>query len=117
MIHDRIIVGLTDASLAEILQLNPELTLETAITKTQQSEMVKKQQAVLRADIPYVDGIHKRKPSKDKDPQRVNRNNVLGVEKFLHMPDKIALQKTLYVINVKRKDIFNLSVYLKKQLT
>ena len=55
-------------SLAEKLQLDPELTLEMAITKAQQSEIVKKQQAVVRADIPYVDGIHKRKPSKDKRP-------------------------------------------------
>ena len=44
-------------------------------------------------------------------------NNVLGVEKFLPMPDRIALQKTLYVIDVKRKDIFNLSVNLRKQST
>ena len=62
MIRDRIIVGLTDASLAEKLQLDPELTLETAITKARQSEMVKKQQVVVRADILYVDDIHKRKP-------------------------------------------------------
>ena len=68
MIRDHIVVGLTDMSLAEKLQLNPELTLEAAITKARQSEMVKKQQAVVRADIPYVDNIHKRKPSKDKIP-------------------------------------------------
>ena len=30
--------------------------------------MVRKQQAVVRVDIPYVDDIHKRKPSKDKRP-------------------------------------------------
>ena len=53
MIHDCIVVGLTDASLAKKLQLDPELTLETAITKARQLEMVKKQQAVVRADIPY----------------------------------------------------------------
>ena len=52
-------------SLPEKLQLNPELTLEAAITKAQQSEMVKKQQAVVRVAIPYVDDIHKRKLSKD----------------------------------------------------
>ena len=109
MILDRIVVGLTDASLAEKLQLDPEFTLKTAITKAQQSEMVKKQQAVVRVDIPYVDGIHKRKPSKIKDPQRVNRNNVLGVEKFLPMPDRIALPKTLYVIDVKERT-FSISV-------
>ena len=68
MIRNRIVVGLTDVSLGEKLQLNPELTLEIAITKARQSEMVKKQQAVVRADILYVDGIHKGKPSKDKRP-------------------------------------------------
>ena len=43
MTCDCIVVGLTDASLAEKLQLNPELTLETAIIKARQSDMVKKQ--------------------------------------------------------------------------
>ena len=47
---------------------------------------------------------------KIKDPQRVNRNIVLRVEKLLPMPDRIALQKTLYVIDVKGRGIFNLSV-------
>ena len=37
---------------------------------------------------------------KIKDPQRVNRNIVLHVEKLLPMPDRIALQKTLFVIDV-----------------
>ena len=53
MIHNHIVVGLTDASLAEKLHLDPELTLETAITKAWQSEMVKKQQTVVRVDIPH----------------------------------------------------------------
>ena len=54
---------------------------------------------------------------KIKDPQRVNRNIVLRVEKLLPMPDRITLQKTLYVIDVKRRDIFNPSVSLRKQST
>ena len=54
---------------------------------------------------------------KIKGPQRINRNTVLGVEKLLPMPDRIALQKTLYIIDVKRRDIFNLSVSLRKQST
>ena len=65
MIRDCIVVELTDASLAEKLQLGPELTL---ITKARQSETVKKQQAVVRADIPYVGGICNQKPVKDKKP-------------------------------------------------
>ena len=54
---------------------------------------------------------------KIKDPQKVNRNIVLRVEKLLPMPDRIALQKTLYVIDVKRRDIFNLNVSLREQST
>ena len=34
MIRDHIVVVLTDEYLGEKLQLNPEVTLETAITKT-----------------------------------------------------------------------------------
>ena len=66
MIRDHIVVELIDASSAEKLQNNPNLTLETAITKARQSEMVKKQEAVVRADIPYVYDINKRTPSKIK---------------------------------------------------
>ena len=44
MIHDRIVVGLLDASLSTKLQLDPELTLEKATTATQQNKSVKKQQ-------------------------------------------------------------------------
>ena len=93
MIRNRIIVGLTDASLAEKLQLDPELILETAITKARQSEMVKKQQTVVRKDVPYVDGIHKRKPSKIKDSQRVNRKNVLGVENSFQYQTKLPCKR------------------------
>ena len=48
MIRDRIVVGLQDGKLAEKLQLDSELTLEKAVNQAQQSEAVKKQQAVVR---------------------------------------------------------------------
>ena len=50
MIRDRLVVGLRDAKLSEKLQLDPDLTLETAITKTRQSEAVHKQQPLLRGN-------------------------------------------------------------------
>ena len=53
MIRDRIVVGLQDAGLSEKLQLEPELTLESAIAKVRQSELIKKQQ-------PTVRGMNKR---------------------------------------------------------
>lgn len=48
LIRDRLVVGLRDARLSEKLQLNPELTLERAVTEVRQSENVKKQQNTLR---------------------------------------------------------------------
>ena len=47
MVHDRIVVGLLDTALFEKLQLDPDLTLEKAMTSARQWEMVRKQQPVL----------------------------------------------------------------------
>ena len=54
MIRDRIVVSLKDASLSEKLQPDSELTLEKAIVKARQSEMVKKQQQELRSQFQEV---------------------------------------------------------------
>ena len=49
MIRDCIVVGLRDAKLSEKLQLDPELTLEKAVTQVRQSESIKKQQPLVRS--------------------------------------------------------------------
>ena len=41
MIRNRLVVGLGDSKLSEKLQLDPELTLEKAITQVRQAETVK----------------------------------------------------------------------------
>ena len=48
LIRDRIVVGIKDKKLSEQLQVDSKLTLEKAITKTRQSETVKKQQTFLQ---------------------------------------------------------------------
>ena len=48
MIRDRLVVGLRDAKLSERLQMDADLTLETALAKSRQSETVHQQQAFLR---------------------------------------------------------------------
>ena len=48
LIRDRIVVGIKDMKLSEQLQLDSKLTLENAVTKTRQSETVKKQQTFLQ---------------------------------------------------------------------
>ena len=48
MIRDRIVVGILDCKLSEKLQLDPDLTLASAVTKVRQAEAVKLQQPLLR---------------------------------------------------------------------
>ena len=48
MIRDRIVVGIRNSTLLEKLQLDPRLTLDSAITQVRQSEAVKQQQSLLR---------------------------------------------------------------------
>ena len=47
MIRDRIVVGILDCKLSEKLQLDPDLTLASAVTKVRQSEAIKLQQPLL----------------------------------------------------------------------
>ena len=48
MIRDRLVVGLRDAVLSEKLQMEPDLSLEKAVSYARQREAVKKQQSVVR---------------------------------------------------------------------
>lgn len=48
MIRDRIVVGILDAKMSEKMQLDPDLTLEKAVTQTRQSETAKQQQPTIR---------------------------------------------------------------------
>lgn len=51
MVRDRFVVGLKDKRLSEQLQMDPELTLEKALNRTRQSELVKKQQEMLNTNF------------------------------------------------------------------
>ena len=48
MVRDRLVVGLRDKRLSERLQLDPELTLQKAVTSVKQSEQVKKQNETVK---------------------------------------------------------------------
>ena len=48
MIRDRLVVGLADVALSERLQMDPDLTLQRAVEKARNSELVKKQQGTIR---------------------------------------------------------------------
>lgn len=49
MIRDRLVVGLSDRLLSEKLQLNPDLTLDIAVTTARNTEAIKQQQKDLRS--------------------------------------------------------------------
>ena len=73
MIRDRIVVGLRDARLSKKLQLDPELTLEKAVTQVRQAEAVKQQQLLVRGATvhhkqpdTHVGAVRKRRPTRPK---------------------------------------------------
>ncbi|KAM7300813.1 uncharacterized protein ISCGN_016398 [Ixodes scapularis] len=71
LIRDRLVVGLIDVKLSERLQLDSELTLETAITKARNSEVVKQQQREIRGGeqaTPAVDEVRKNRRKETKLP-------------------------------------------------
>ena len=73
--NPRIVVGMKDKKLSEQLQLDSKLTSEKAITKTRQSETVKKQQIFLqeaKSDPPpaHVDRLSKGKGKDSKEDMK-----------------------------------------------
>ena len=93
MIRDRIVVGLRDARLSEKLQLDPELTLEKAVTQVRQAEAVKQQQLLVRGATvnhkqpdTHVGAVRKRRPTSPKQQrsdkgEKIQRSPVGGVER------------------------------------
>ena len=60
LIRDRLVVGRRDVNLSEKLQLDSELTLDTAVLRARQSEQVKQQQNELRGSATQIDAVHRR---------------------------------------------------------
>ncbi len=50
MIRDKIVVGIRDTGLLQLLQLDPDLTLQKAVTQTREAESVKSQQSAILSD-------------------------------------------------------------------
>ena len=70
MVRDRIVVGIRNGALSEKLQLNADLTQQTAITQVRQAEAVKKQQPLVRGtpDNPVgtVGGVGRGRPNNSR---------------------------------------------------
>ena len=75
MIRDRIVVGLQDAVLSEKLQLEPDLTLKSAISKVRQSEMTKQQQPTVRGTEQKVERYQQQKDKFQKACERPPKTN------------------------------------------
>ena len=79
MIHDRIVVGIRDDSVAERLQIDHELTLDKAISIARQGETLKKQQPTVRMqqqqEVVSVEPVDvKRQPPTKKNFNSVPRS-------------------------------------------
>jgi hypothetical protein len=75
LIRDLIVVGICDDKLSEKMQLDPELTLEKAISLARQSEAVKKQQPLIRGQIEPEANLDAVK-SRYKNKQQSNPYNI-----------------------------------------
>ena len=90
MIRDRIIVGIQDISLSEKLQLEPNLTLETAVTAVRQREAVKKQQSTVRSQAASTPAVsvdalqqkppHTKRSTSGRQPRRQGQASNPGTE-------------------------------------
>ena len=89
MIRDRLVVGLRDAALSEKLQMDADLSLQTAISTARQRESVRKQQSVVRGDNQLnVDAVRAKIPYQGKSGKKK------GPSQFSNPPPKVeAAQK------------------------
>ena len=88
MIRDRIVVGISNSSLSEKLQLNSTLTLATATVQVRQAEAVKLQQPALRGatkDIP-VGAVQAKQNSRLKQARQPRGKPEIGAK--LNRPPK-----------------------------
>lgn len=67
LIRDKFVVGLRDAKLSEALQMDPQLTLATALAKARLKETVRQQQQSLRPE-----GLHSGSSPELQDLQGAN---------------------------------------------
>ena len=86
MVRDRIVVGIKDSSLSEQLQLNANLTLDSAMKRVRQREAVHETQQVLKGKESTsaetsLDDVRKSKP---KTPNKQLRSG----SKYLHYSNK-----------------------------
>ena len=82
MIRDRIVVGIRDSQLSEKMQMEPDLTLEKAVSLARQSELVKTQQPTVRGVVQQETAIEAVKGAKTP----LIKNMGPHKQKFDHAP-------------------------------
>ena len=70
MIRDRIVVGIRDNRLSERMQMEPDLTLEKAVSLARQSESVKTQQPTVRGEVQQETAIEAVKGAKNSQTRK-----------------------------------------------
>ena len=125
MIRNRLVVGIQNLKLSEQLQMDPNLTLETAKKLIRQCEAVQEHQAILQqaanADKPpVIEQIrHKKKPSHppSRNAQAQQQTKCKRCGNKSHALNKLnVLQECLHATNAKGKGTTVASVYQKQYL-
>ena len=121
MIRDRLVVGIRDISLSQTLQLDPELTLESAKKKVRQREAVHEQQQVLKntQGTTELEEVQTRRGPRRPNSNRTNtrpsnnkpkRRYAVDAAK-IHTPGTNVQPRTQPVIVAKRRAIIVPNVF------
>ena len=102
LIRDRMVVGLRDATLSEKLQMDPDLTLEKAVTSARQRESVRKQQPLLRGD-PAESSLPKEDPLPNVDTV-VKKLQCYTSQHFLKTKGNLLLHNATGVVDPSTED-------------
>ena len=92
LIRECIVVGLQDVKLSEKLQMDSSLTLQTAINKARQNELVKKQQEILRSGStdppasPEVGEANEAKGKRDGRPHGPKKKKMHALRQHFRKP-------------------------------
>ncbi len=97
LIRDRIVVGLKNKHLSKKLELDPDLTLEKAMSRAKQSEEVKKQQSAIHAKSLSgynIDSISKNR-QRGNSRNEVKQQNYQSGKKLSKFDDKAKCTRCL----------------------
>ena len=102
LVRDRIVVGILDSKLSEVLQLDENLTLEKSVSKVMQAELIKGQQITVRQETnKEIAQVQKGKKQNFQTKQQYHRTEGLSTDPCNRCGNKNHFNNVCPAKNVK----------------